>query len=235
LDVNGIDVIWLGHSTFLLTTPEDKTILVDPWTKTSPVCPDAYRDVDPDLIMVTHGHNDHTGDLVEVAKASGAPVVCIYEIAMFLGARGVDAVIGMNKGGTTRIETHSISVTMTNAHHSSAFFDEDGTVHYLGEPAGFVVNFSSGQRFYIAGDTCLFGDMALIRDLWEPTVAILPIGDHFTMDPLQAAHACRLLGVKKVIPCHYATFPMLTGKPEQLGGHLKALGIETELVVPPLG
>jgi L-ascorbate metabolism protein UlaG (beta-lactamase superfamily) len=235
LNVNGIDVIWLGHSTFVLRTPQGKTLLVDPWTRSSPVCPEEHKDVTPDLILVTHGHNDHTGDLVEVARRSRAPVVCIYEIAMFLGRQGIETAVGMNKGGTVTLDAFELTVTMTNAHHSSAWFDEQGVGHYLGEPAGFVVGFSNGQRFYIAGDTCLFGDMALIRELWEPQVAILPIGDHFKMDPRQAAYACRLLGVRKVIPCHYATFDVLTGTPAQLGEQLRALGVETEMVTLPRG
>jgi L-ascorbate metabolism protein UlaG (beta-lactamase superfamily) len=231
MQVNGIEVTSLGHSTFLLRTPEGKQILIDPWTKSNPFCPEAFHDIKPDTILVTHGHNDHTGDLLEVAKESGAQVVCIYEIAMFLGARGIENVVGMNKGGTASIESSNISVTMTDAHHSSAFFEDDGKViHYLGEPAGFVITFSNDTRLYIAGDTCLFGDMKWIGTLWKPEIAILPIGDFFTMDPLQAAHAAGLLGVNKVIPCHWGTFPMLTGTPDQLKGHLEALGLQVEVL-----
>lgn len=233
--IEGIGITWLGHATFLLETPEGKTILVDPWTASNPFCPEAYHDVKPDAILVTHGHNDHVGDLIKTCKDSGAPAVCIYEIAMWLGRNGITNAIGMNKGGTVSVDAANVSVTMTNAHHSSAFFEDDGTVHYLGEPAGFVITFSNDARFYFAGDTCLFGDMALIGELWSPTVGVLPIGDHFTMDPRQAAYAAELTGVSTVIPTHYASFPMLSGTPEQLEAELEKRGVGAKVVTLPIG
>src|SRR5262245_44878693 len=130
MQIDGIDITWLGHSTFWLTTPEGKHILVDPWTRTSPVCPERYHHSNPDLIPVTHGHNDHTADLVEVAQRSGAPVVSIYEIAMFLAKKGVTNGLGMNKGGTQHVAMLNLGVSMTNAHHSSAFFDDEGNITY---------------------------------------------------------------------------------------------------------
>ena len=235
MQIKGIDITWLGHATFLLKTPEGKTILVDPWTKSNPFCPEAYHDVEPDAILVTHGHNDHIGDLIPVSKASGAPAVCIYEIAMYLNSKGIEGSIGMNKGGTVDVPSAGVRVSMTNAHHSSAFFEDDGSITYLGEPAGFVVHFSKDTRLYIAGDTCLFGDMALIKTLWEPNVAILPIGDWFTMDPKQAAHAAKLTGVDTVIPCHYDSFPILTGTPGALEEEIAKLGGGVEVVTLPVG
>ncbi|MCA9562816.1 MAG: metal-dependent hydrolase [Myxococcales bacterium] len=235
MNVNGIEVTWLGHSTFTVKTPEGKTILIDPWVQGNPSCPESHYDVRPDAIVVTHGHNDHIGDLIPIAKASGAPTACIYEIAMYLGRNGVSNALGMNKGGTAELEAAGVRVTMTDAHHSSAYFEEDGTVHYLGEPAGWVIHFSNGERWYFAGDTCLFGDMALIKTLWKPTVAVLPIGDHFTMCPKQAAMAAKFVGAKKIIPCHYGTFPALTGTPAALKAEVHDLEFEAEVIELKIG
>ena len=235
MNIKGVDVIWLGHSTFLLTGPEGKKVLIDPWTRTNPVCPEAFHALKPDVILITHGHNDHMGDVLDVVGSADIPVVCIHEIAMYLAQRGIGSVIGMNKGGTIPVEAGNIAVSMTHALHSGAFVGDDGSIQYLGEPAGLVVHFSNGTRIYHAGDTCLFSDMSLIRDLWSPNVAILPIGGHYTMDPRQAAIACRFLQVETVIPCHFATFPVLTGTPEQFQNELVGMQVPVELVVFQIG
>lgn len=227
--LNGVEITWLGHATFVLETPEGDEILVDPWVESNPKCPDEFGGLEPDAILVTHGHDDHIGDIVELTNRCDGPVVGIFDLVTWLGEKDVDGdkLVGMNKGGTVDLSDHGVdvSVSMTNAHHSSTTM-EDGHMIDLGDPAGFVVEFSGGDSLYIAGDTCLFGDMEWIGELYDPTTAILPIGDHFTMDPKQAAIAADLVGVDEVIPCHYGTMPVLTGRPDDLEDELAEIGDE---------
>lgn len=222
---SGVAVTWLGHSTFLIQTPEGKTILIDPWLAGNPKCPPSFHDVVCDAILVTHGHFDHCGDAVSAAGRCRGPVVGIYELAVWLQGQGVpeEKVTGMNKGGSLLLDGLGVKVTMTDARHSSSALDKDGRIIYLGDPAGFVLRFSNDFVLYVAGDTCLFGDMQWIATLHAPDAAILPIGDLYTMDPRAAAHACKLLGVSEVIPAHWGTFPALTGTPEALRAELKAI------------
>jgi L-ascorbate metabolism protein UlaG (beta-lactamase superfamily) len=205
---------WLGHSTFLITSPSGKRILIDPWVQGNPACPeDAKRLPGVDIMLITHGHSDHCADAVPIAKIYQPTVACIYEMYLYLNRHGVQKVQPMNKGGSVTID--GITVTMVNAFHSSGL-EESGQVVYAGEPAGYVVRLENGLTLYHAGDTCVFGDMRIIGELYQPDVAMLPIGDVFTMGPREAAYAIRLLGVKRVIPMHWGTFPLLTGTPEQL-------------------
>jgi L-ascorbate metabolism protein UlaG (beta-lactamase superfamily) len=221
---SGLSVTWLGHGTFLLVSPEGRRILIDPWLDGNPSCPPAFRTIDRvDLILVTHGHFDHVHDVVAVAKATGAVVVGIFELCEWLAKQGATKASGMNKGGTQ--EQCGVRITMVDARHSSSYVN-DGVPTYLGEAAGYVLRFGNGLSVYFAGDTSVFGDMALIRALYKPSIAFLPIGDVFTMDPLAAAKAAELLGVRTVIPMHYGTFPLLTGRPEQLRELVAPLGIE---------
>lgn len=215
----GVKITWLGHATFLLEA-QGKRVLIDPWLKNNPACPDDMKDPGPlDVIAITHGHNDHMQDALVLAKQTGATVVAIVEIGDWLETQGVENVVAMNKGGTT--EVAGIKFHMTDAKHSSSFnYEEDGkpgwTVINGGEAAGFVIELETGFKLYHAGDTAVFGDMALIRKLLAPDIALLPIGDFYTMGPRSAAEAIRLLGVKTVIPMHYGTFPILVGTPDEL-------------------
>jgi L-ascorbate metabolism protein UlaG (beta-lactamase superfamily) len=223
-------ITWLGHATFLIETPADNRVLIDPWLEGNPSCPEEYQNVDSEGMLITHGHPDHVGNVFEAAENCEGPIVGIFEIATWLEQNGVDGdrLFGMNKGGTLDVDGLDIEVTMVDAHHSSSFVDDDGLV-YLGEPAGYVLHVGDGDSIYVAGDTCLFSDMELIRDLYEPDVAVLPIGDRFTMDPEAAARACEFLEVDTAIPCHWGTFPPLTGTPEEFEQEVEELGVGTNV------
>jgi L-ascorbate metabolism protein UlaG (beta-lactamase superfamily) len=220
MDMQGVQITWFGHATFKLTSPRGKTILIDPWTRSNPACPDNLKQVNQlDLMLVTHGHFDHIGDAVNIAQTTKPSVVAIVELAGWLEAKGVENAVGINKGGT--IEVQGIKITMTHAIHTSGV--EDST--YVGDACGYVLEFENGRRLYHAGDTCAFSDMQLIHELYKPDVALLPIGDYYTMGPREAAIAVRMLGVNHVIPMHYGTFPILTGTPAALREALQGLGL----------
>ena len=207
-----VQLTWLGHASFRFDTPGGKRVYVDPWLD-NPKCPDGEKKPERvDLIALTHGHGDHVGETVDLAKKHGCPVVALIELREWLTGQGLPEAMaeGPNKGGTALAE--GIKVTLTNAFHSSS--TNDGT--YVGEAAGLVIEAENGTKLYFAGDTCVFGDMQLIGRIYEPDVAILPIGDHFTMGPREAAVALELLGVSRCVPCHYGTFPLLTGTPDEL-------------------
>jgi L-ascorbate metabolism protein UlaG (beta-lactamase superfamily) len=207
-------ITWFGHSTFLVRTPGGKRLLFDPWLRANPACPEALKKPPKtDVILVSHGHGDHLDDALACARESGAPVMAIYELCDWLGRKGLQRLEPMNKGGS--VDIAGLRVTMTDARHSSGYVD-DGRMVYLGEAAGFVVGLEDGRSIYFAGDTCLFGDMRLIGELYRPTIAFLPIGDRFTMGPADAARACAMLGVRQVVPMHWGTFPILTGTPAEL-------------------
>jgi L-ascorbate metabolism protein UlaG (beta-lactamase superfamily) len=216
-------ITWLGHATFELRFDSGEVLLTDPWTEGNPGYPKGYQIQKADAIAVSHAHFDHTNDVVPLAKQFNAKVVAIFETAAWFEKKGIKNTIGMNKGGT--VDLGFVKVTMTHALHSCSIRDGSELI-YGGEAAGYVLTQKDGRRAYFAGDTALFSDMALIERLYQPELAFLPIGDHFTMDPHQAAHAARLLKVKKVIPMHFGTFPVLTGTPEALAEKLKGDAIE---------
>jgi L-ascorbate metabolism protein UlaG (beta-lactamase superfamily) len=217
-------ITWYGHSTFLIRTPGGKRVMFDPWLADNPACPQAMKKPPKvDLVLVSHGHSDHLGDVIPVARESGAPIVAVFELCEWLRRKGLTNLQPMNKGGT--LSSAGLQVTMTDARHSSGYVD-NGQMTYMGEPAGFVVRLEDGITLYFAGDTSLFGDMRLIGEMHHPDIAFLPIGDRFTMDPAAAAKACELLRVTQVVPMHWGTFPMLTGTPAALRPLVEPTGVQ---------
>jgi len=207
------ELTWLGHAAFRFDTSGGKRVYVDPYLTGNPKTPVSEREPERcDLIVLTHGHDDHVGDTLAMHERLGCPVIAVVELRAWLASKGVefDLAHAANKGGTVTWE--EIGVTFTDANHSSS--TEDGT--YAGEPCGIVFHLEDGFKIYFAGDTNVFGDMSLIGRIYSPDVAVLPIGDHFTMGPREAAVALELLGVGRCVPCHYGTFPLLSGTPDEL-------------------
>lgn len=219
----------LGHGGILYRSPGDAWVWVDRWSG-APTYADAYRTAERvDVVAPTHGHYDHIGndavDLVELA-AGGATVIGSHELSIYLASRGVEA-IGMNKGGT--VEAAGIRFTMFHAIHTGAVTitgDGPDTSREVG-CWGWLIEFEDGTKVYHSGDTDLFGDMAFVRD-WGASVAVMPIGGHYTMDPAAAAKAVALTGVRTVIPVHYATYPILSGTPAELARRTGARVVELQ-------
>lgn len=216
---NGITITWLGHAATTIDTPDGTKILIDPWVQGNPSTPDALKSIENlDLVLITHGHSDHMGDAVEIARSTRAHVIANFEITQYLGSKGIENTTGMNIGGTVQWKGSRIS--MVNAIHSSGISEGD-SIAYGGSASGFVIEFENDFVLYHAGDTDVFEDMKLIGDMYSPDVAMLPIGGHFTMGPTGAARAAGMLDVAAVIPIHYGTFPALTGTPAELENALR--------------
>jgi L-ascorbate metabolism protein UlaG (beta-lactamase superfamily) len=214
---SSVVITWYGHSAFCIRSPKGVNILIDPWLENPKAPPNAVSTVQADVILVTHGHGDHFGNTIEIAKRTGAQVFAIYEIAVYLESQGVQYVHGLNKSGTGA--HNGVSFTMTHAEHSSGL-EPGGPIISGGDPAGFVIRLENGQTIYHAGDTGVFGDMQLIGHLYKPHIVMLPIGGSVTMGPIEAAYACKLLKPQHIIGMHYGTNPTLSGTPDELKEHL---------------
>ena len=224
----GFSLTWLGHSTFKLRTRGAKTVLIDPWVEGNPACPREQKTLEAiDVIAITHGHGDHMSDAVTLAKKFKPQIICNYEIHLYLQKKGVAQTSPMNKGGTQ--EADGIKFTMVHATHSSGI-EDGGQVIYGGEACGYVITLEDGTKILHSGDTGPHADMAVIAELYHPDIAILPIGDLYTMGPREAAWAARALEAKYLVPAHHSTFPALTGTIEDLKEELKKLGVKSELV-----
>jgi len=226
-------ITWLGHATVLLTTMSRTRIVFDPWLEGNPKSPIGRADLgNVDVIAVTHGHFDHMGSVVPLAADTGASVVCVPEMAAYFASVGVENIVEMNKGGTIKI--HEVSITMVTADHSCGLaVGENVPNAYGGNPVGFVIGLPVGEGgpIYIAGDTNVFGDMGIIRDLYAPEIALMPIDGHYNMGPREAAYAANLLGVDRVVPYHFGTFPVLAGTPDELRSYLDASASKATAVV----
>ena len=219
---------YLGHASVRCDLPGGEVVLIDPWVQGNPACPEEHKPFDRlDAMLITHAHFDHMGDAVELAKKHKPKVVASFEICTWLGSKGVEGCSAMNLGGSQNVL--GLQVTMVRADHSCGISDGD-QILYGGSAAGYIVRLPGGYTFYHAGDTALFSDMHLFCEMYRPELAFLPIGDLFTMDPVQAARACRYLGVRRVIPIHWGTFPALTGTPQKLVKALRDQGVDCEVI-----
>ena len=242
--VQAVELHWFGQAAFKITSPGGKVIVIDPFITKNPKTPDDQKDLAKigkvDLILVTHGHFDHTADVSELARITGAKVAMNADMGHTFGTLNIvpyNQLIRFNKSGPIRPLGDDITVTMVHAEHSSNVVHTDAkgnkSVHPGGEPSGYIIKLEDGYTIYHAGDTGVFGDMAFIGEYYKPNLALLPIGGHFTMDPAHAAFAAKnLLKVKTVIPMHYGTFGLLKGTPEQLKTALGDAAVDVVVMQP---
>jgi L-ascorbate metabolism protein UlaG (beta-lactamase superfamily) len=233
-------VRWLGHAGFEIVTPKKGVILIDPWLN-NPRAPEGGLNFDKvNLVLVTHGHFDHFGNTSEIINKTGAELVAIFELGKVavnkFGVPENKATMAtlMNIGGEISALGGEVSIAMVPATHSSGMLvniEGKEEIAYGGSAVGFIIKIKEGPTIYHTGDTGLFGDMADLRRIYEPTLLLVPIGDHFTMRPGLAANAVRMISPKWVIPMHFGTFPVLTGTPEKFGAEMKKIGVKSELIV----
>ena len=223
-----MEIRWLGHSAFEIISDENLKILIDPFISNNPACPFRVEEIDADVICVTHGHSDHFGDTMEIANRTGAIVVGNHEHSLYLAKQGFET-MGMNIGGSIKI--HDIKITMVNSHHSSDmdFIEEMGVG---GSACGYIIQLESGTKIYHSGDTGVFGDMKdVIRDLYKPQIALLPIGDRYTMGPFEASIAAQWIDPDIIIPMHYNTFPVIEQDPEEFADRVESMNKKTKVVI----
>lgn len=218
ISLKGTRVTWLGHATVLVQTPKGTNLLIDPFIQNNPKYPKGFELPEKiDYILLTHGHGDHISDAVPVAKKHKANVAAIYELAAYVASQGADKITGFNIGGTVQLD--DVAVTMVEAKHSAGAEGKNGA-QYAGVATGFVLTIANGPVLYHAGDTTVFTDMKLIKELYHPELAMLPIGGFYTMGPREAAMAARFIEPKAILPIHFGTFPPLTGTPDELDKYL---------------
>ena len=219
ISLKGTRVTWLGHATVLVQTAKGTNILIDPFIENNPKYPKGFKLPETiHYILLTHGHGDHISDAVPVAKKHKSNVVAIYELAAFIASQGAENITGFNMGGTVQLD--DVSVTMVDAKHSAGAEGKNGT-QYAGVAVGYVLTIANGPVLYHAGDTTVFSDMKLIKELYHPELAMLPIGGFYTMGPREAALAAQFIEPQAILPIHFGTFPPLTGTPDQLNEYLK--------------
>lgn len=227
---------FIGHSGIIVEASDSLKVSIDPWLDGNPLCPEELKQPkDISVIALTHGHSDHASSAAALAKANNSTICATFELAALMQKEGVEGskLQFMNKGGTVEIpDSGGLKVSLTNAFHSNSFEDSKGNSHYAGEACGVVLELPSGKTIYHAGDTCLFDDMAYIGKTFRPDVALLPIGDRFTMGPRQAAEAVQLIKPGAVIPIHHSTFELLSGTPEQFKQALAGVDIECIVLEP---